>query len=80
MVGAYWEDVGVRAFPKEMSRPLFSERGEAGTVQDMSVWTMDRSAHFLLDPLFQMPRRWVTPASSGALYYYLYTSDCKDVE
>jgi peptide/nickel transport system substrate-binding protein len=75
MVSKYWGDVGVRTFPKEEARPLFSERGEAGTVQDMSVWTMDRSAHFLVDPLYQMPRRGGTPASTGALYWDWWNTD-----
>jgi peptide/nickel transport system substrate-binding protein len=75
MVAGYWGDVGVKTLPQEMSRPLFSERGSAGTVQDMSVWTMDRSAHFLVDPLYQMPRRGGTPASTGALYRDWWESD-----
>jgi peptide/nickel transport system substrate-binding protein len=74
MCANYWADVGIRVFPKEESRDLFSERGSAGTVQDMSVWMMDRSAHFWLQPIFQMPIRGGTPASSGALYNDWYDS------
>ncbi|MBN1810919.1 MAG: ABC transporter substrate-binding protein [Anaerolineae bacterium] len=68
MICQYWKDIGIRAFPKEMARTLFGERGTLGTVQDMSVWTMDRSAHPLVQPLYQMPLRGGTPASVGALY------------
>jgi len=75
MVAAYWADVGVRMFPKEESRTLFSERGTEGTVQDMSIWAMDRCAHPLLDPLYWMPRRGGTPASVGALYWDWWNSD-----
>jgi peptide/nickel transport system substrate-binding protein len=75
MVAAYWADIGVRMFPKEESRPLFSERGSEGTVQDMSIWAMDRCAHPLLDPLYWMPRRGGTPASVGALYWDWWTSN-----
>jgi peptide/nickel transport system substrate-binding protein len=75
MVVKYWADVGIRAFPKEESRPLFDERGNLGTVQDMSIWTMDRCAHPLLDPLYWMPRRGGTPASVGALYWDWWNSD-----
>ncbi len=74
MAAKYWAEVGIRAFPKEESRTLFSERGNEGTVQDMSVWMMDRCAHFWLQPIFQYPIRGGTPASSGALYYDWYTS------
>jgi peptide/nickel transport system substrate-binding protein len=75
MVSAYWAEVGIRMFPKEESRTLFSERGDEGTVQDMSIWTMDRCAHPLLDPLYWMPRRGGTPASVGALYWDWWNSD-----
>jgi peptide/nickel transport system substrate-binding protein len=75
MVSKYWAEIGVRAFPKEESRPLFTERGSLGTVQDMSIWTMDRCAHPLLDPLYWMPRRGGTPASVGALYWDWWNSN-----
>jgi len=75
MVSKYWAEIGIRAFPKEESRDLFTERGNLGTVQDMSVWTMDRCAHPLLDPLYWMPRRGGTPASVGALYWDWWNSD-----
>ncbi len=75
MASKYWAEIGIRAFPKEESRPLFSERGDLGTVQDMSIWTMDRCAHPLLDPLYWMPRRGGTPASVGALYWDWWNSD-----
>ena len=75
MVVKYWADVGIRAYPKEESRPLFSERGQLGTVQAMSIWTMDRCAHPLLDPLYWMPRRGGTPASVGALYWDWWNSN-----
>jgi peptide/nickel transport system substrate-binding protein len=75
MVSQYWADVGIRMFPKEESRTLFSERGTEGTVQDMSIWAMDRCAHPLLDPLYWMPRRGGTPASVGALYWDWWNSD-----
>jgi peptide/nickel transport system substrate-binding protein len=74
MASKYWAEIGIRAFPKEEARPLFSERGDLGTVQDMSIWTMDRCAHPLLDPLYWMPRRGGTPASVGALYWDWWTS------
>ncbi len=80
MVCKYWADIGIRAFPKEESRSLFTERGNAGTKQDMSVWIMDRCAHPLVDPRFWMPIRGGTPASSGALYYDWYTSGGKQGE
>jgi len=75
MCAKYWAEVGVRVFPKEESRTLFSERGNEGTVQDMSVWMQDRCAHFWLQPIFQMPIRGGTPASSGALWHDWYISD-----
>lgn len=75
MICAYWKEIGIRAFPKEEARTLFDERGQLGTVQDMSVWTMDRSAHPLVQPLYQMPRRGGTPASVGALYWDWWTSE-----
>ncbi|MBN1640830.1 MAG: ABC transporter substrate-binding protein [Anaerolineae bacterium] len=75
MVAKYWADIGIRMFPKEESRDLFSERGNEGTVQDMSIWTMDRCAHPLLDPLYWMPRRGGTPASVGALYWDWWNSN-----
>jgi len=74
MASQYWAAVDIRAFPKEESRELFNERGQAGTIQDMSVWTMDRSAHAMLDPIWQYPIRGGTPASSGALWYDWYTT------
>jgi len=80
MVCSDWKNVGIRAIPKEEARPLFSQRGEAGTLQDMSVWTMDRSAHFLVEPYYQLPRRAGTPASVGALYWDWYTTDGKQGE
>ncbi len=80
MICAYWKNIGIRAFPKEEARTLFSERGQLGTVQDMSVWTMDRSAHPLVEPLYQMPRRSGTPASVGALYWDWWTSEGKQGE
>jgi peptide/nickel transport system substrate-binding protein len=75
MICNYWKDIGVRAFPKEESRPLFAERADLGTEQDMSVWTMDRSAHFLVEPLYQLPRRSGTPPSTAALYWDWWNSD-----
>jgi len=75
MVAGYWAKVGIRMFPKEESRDLFTERGNEGTIQDMSIWTMDRCAHPLLDPLYWMPRRGGTPASVGALYWDWWNSN-----
>jgi peptide/nickel transport system substrate-binding protein len=74
MVCAYWKEIGIKANPKEEARTLFGERGNLGTVQDMSVWTMDRSAHPLVQPLYQLPQRGGTPASVAALYWDYYTS------
>ena len=74
MICKYWGDVGIRAVPKEEARELFSQRADAGLEQDMSVWTMDRSAHPLVQPLYQMPRRTGTPPSTAALYWDYYTS------
>jgi peptide/nickel transport system substrate-binding protein len=75
MAANYWVDIGIRVFPKEESRDLFDERGNAGTVQDMTVWMQDRAAHFWLDPIWQYPIRGGTPASSGALWYDWYRNN-----
>lgn len=75
MVCKYWKDVGIRANPKEEARTLYAERGDLGTVQDMSVWTMDRSAHPLVQPLYQLPQRGGTPASVAALYWDWWNTD-----
>jgi peptide/nickel transport system substrate-binding protein len=80
MVCKYWKDIGIRANPKEEARTLFNERGTLGTVQDMSVWTMDRSAHPLVQPLYQLPQRGGTPASVAALYWDYRTTDGKSGE
>jgi peptide/nickel transport system substrate-binding protein len=70
----YWAEVGLRVFPKEVSRSLFGERSLAGGVQEITVWVMDRAAHALLSPLFQMPIRGFSPGSNGALWHDWYTS------
>jgi peptide/nickel transport system substrate-binding protein len=80
MVSQYWADVGVRAFPNEEARTLFSERGSAGTLMDIGVWMMDRAAHPLLDGLYQRPQRSNTPPSTGALYEDWWTSNGENGE
>ncbi len=80
MLCNYWKKIGIRAFPKEEARPLFAERANVGTVQDLSVWQQDRAAHWLIEPLYQMPRRGSTPSSVGALYWDWWTSGGKQGE
>lgn len=74
MVCKYWGEIGIRAVPKEEARELFNQRASAGLEMDMGVWTMDRCAHPLVQPLYQLPQRTGTPPSTAALYWDYYTS------
>jgi len=75
-----WKEIAIRAIPKEEARELFTQRGQAGTEQDMSIWMMDRCLTPLLQPLFWLPQRGGTPASVAALYWDWYETGGKTGE
>jgi len=70
----HWQEIGIRAIPKEEDRSLFNNRAMAGEEMDMGIWAMDRCFTPLIQPFYYFPYRSGTPPSTAGLWYDWYTS------
>jgi len=74
MVCEDWKEIGIRAIPKEEARSLYSERCDEGHEMDIGIWTADRCATPLVEPLYFWPIRSGTPCSNARDWYDWYTT------